>query len=150
MRTFDTLIGPAARAAMREDRRIREVISRIVPADSLAHVTFCRAEGRQLKVTMDSAAWIPKLRFCERSLLTALAIDGLELRTVTWHVAPAAEPVGRRTRSRVARGGSARAARALMSAVPGESGGSADELSRQLERLATRLLDRDGDGQPGD
>ena len=150
MRTFDTLIGPAARAAMRDDRRIRGVISRIVPAGSLAHMIFCRAEGHQLKVTMDSAAWVPKLRFCERTILTALALDGLELRAVSWHVAPADEPVGRSTATRVARGGSSRAAQALLSAVPEPDGRSGDELARQLKMLASRLLERNEEDSPGD
>ena len=76
MKPFDSLIGPAARAAMGEDRRIRGVISRIVPADALAHVMFCRLRERQLRVTLDSAAWVPRLRFTERQLLAALARDG--------------------------------------------------------------------------
>ena len=132
---------------MRDDRRIRGVISRIVPAGALAHVTFCRVEGTHLRVTMDSAAWIPKLRFCERTLLTALALDGLELRAVSWHVAPAKAPSGRRTATRAARTASAQAARTMRSAAAEVGGDSprGDELARQMRRLADRLVGKGDD-----
>ena len=147
MKSFDNLIGPAARAAMREDRRIRGAISRIVPAGALEHVTFCRIDGRQLKVTMDGAAWIPKLRFCERTLLAALIRDGLDVRTVSWHVTPAKTPRGRETVSRVPRPASPQAARALLSVA--DSLGD-DELARQMRRLAGRLVGRRGGDGPAD
>ena len=139
MKSFDSLIGPAARAAMRDDRRIRSVISRIVPAAALEHVTFCRLEGPQLKVTLDGAAWIPKLRFCERAVLAALARDGLPARTVSWHVTPAKNPAGRDMAKRAARTASPRAARAVLSAA--DSVGD-DELARQMRRMARHLVGR--------
>lgn len=143
MKPFDSLIGSAARAAMDEDRRIRGVISRIVPAEALAHVMFCRLRDRQLRVTLDSAAWIPRLRFSERQLLAALARDGLEARTVSWHVTPLKRPAPRETRRRDANAGSAQAARAMLSAARDVD----DEvLSEQLRRVARRLTGRSVEG----
>ena len=124
---------------MGEDRRIRGVISRIVPADALEHVMFCRLRERQLRVTLDSAAWIPRLRFSERQLLAALARDGLEARTVSWHVTPVKRPAPRETRRRDANAGSARAARAVLSAARDVDDA---ELSDQLRRMAARLAGR--------
>ena len=136
MKSFDSLIGPVARAAMRDDNRIREVISRIVPAEALAHVTFCRLSERQLRITLDSAAWVPRLRFSERQLLAALAREGLEARTVSWHVAPAKNPGVRAPSRRVASTASTHAARAVLSAAA-----SIDdpELAGQMRRMAERL-----------
>ena len=139
MKSFDSLIGPAARAAMRDDRRIREAISRIVPAQALHHVTFCRLAGRQLRVTLDSAAWVPRLRFTERPLLAELARDGLDARTVSWHVAPVKNPGPREPSGRRANAGSAQAARAVLSAAE-----SIDDeaLAGQMRRMARRLTGR--------
>ena len=147
MKPFDSLIGSAARAAMGEDRRIQAVISRIVPAEALAHVMFCRLRDRQLRVTLDSAAWVPRLRFSERQLLAALARDGLEARTISWHVTPVKRPAPRETRRRDANAGSAQAARAMLSAARDVD----DEvLSEQLRRVARRLAGRSVEGpEPG-
>ena len=145
MKPFDSLIGPAARAAMGEDRRIRGVISRIVPAEALAHVMFCRLTERQLRVTLDSAAWIARLRFSERQLLAALARDGLEARTVSWHVSPVSRPAPRETRRREANTASAQAARAVLSAARDVDD---EELAAQLRRVAARLTGRAGERDP--
>lgn len=165
MKSFDSLIGPATRAAMRDDRRIRDVISRIVPAETAGHVTFCRLAGRQLRVTVDGAAWVAKLRFSERTLLAALLREGLDVRTVSWHVAPAKRPSGRETARRSALTASPRAARAVLSAVEGlgevgataprtatasEPGAGEDELARQMRRMARNLAGRRPDDEPSD
>jgi len=152
MKSFDSLIGPAAHAAMRDDRRIRAVISRIVPAGALEHVTFCRLAGRQLKVTLDGAAWIPKLRFTERTLLAALIRDGMDVRGVSWHVTPARNPRGRETATRHAVTASPRAARAVLSAADdlaaSSDTGADDELARQMRRMARHLVRHTGDDEP--
>lgn len=137
MKSFDSLIGPATRAAMRDDRRIRAMISRIVPEEALAHVTFCRVAGRQLRVTLDSAAWIPRLRFNERRLLAELARDGIDVRTVSWHVTPAKNPVVREPARRAAATSSVRAAQAVLSAA--DSVGGDDPLARAMRRMARHL-----------
>jgi len=139
MKSFESLIGPAARAAMRDDRRIKAVISRIVPADILEHVTFCRLADRQLRVTLDGAAWVSKLRFSERALLSALAHEGLDARTVSWHVAPVPNPTRRESAERSAGGRSDRAARTVRSAAESASASGDDELARQLRRMAAHL-----------
>ena len=149
---------------MRDDRRIRSVISRIVPAPALEHVTFCRIAERRLRVTLDGAAWIPKLRFSERALLAALIRDGLDVHAVSWHVTPAKSPAGRETAKRSALTASPRAARAVLSAATAferEGGASVprgaenaaapepdhsdDELTRQLRRMARNLVGRSAD-----
>jgi len=143
MKSFESLVGTAAREAMRDDDRIRSLISRIVPEGALQHITFCRHGDQQLRITLDSAAWISKLRFSERKILAALIRGGYETRTVSWHVAVAKPPTTRATTQRLARGGSAQAARAVLSAAEENRDRQGnDELSRQLERMAKHLQDR--------
>lgn len=140
MKPFDSLVESAARDAMRDDDRIRELISRTVPAEALGHIIFCRHVERQLRVTLDAAVWIPKLRFCERKMLAALVRGGYETRTISWHIAVVKPPTVRATTRRRTRGGSAQAARAILSAAAESRrarGGEA--LSRQLVRMAKHL-----------
>lgn len=143
MKSFDSLVGTAARAAMRDNDRIRSLISRIVPEGALQHITFCRHGDQQLRITLDSAAWIPKLRFAERKILATLIRGGYETRTVSWHVAVAKPPTTRATTRRLARGGSAQAARAVLSAAEETRDHQGDDkLSRQLERMAKHVQER--------
>ena len=115
------------------------MISRIVPAEALAHVSFCRVAGRQLRITLDNAAWIPRLRFGERQLLAALAREGMDVRTVSWHVTPAKPPSARTPARRRAAGGSESAARAVLSAALAVDD---EELAGQLRLMARRLAAR--------
>lgn len=87
MKTFNDLISTTARRAMQDDRRIRRLISRIVPADALAHIQFCRFDSRVLRITVDNAAWLSRLRFSERQLIDALRCDDIDADTISWHVA---------------------------------------------------------------
>ncbi|NND90360.1 MAG: DUF721 domain-containing protein [Granulosicoccus sp.] len=97
MKSFHHLIDTATRAAMQQDRRMKEVISRIVPAATLSHIQFCRLEAGRLRITVDNAAWVAKLRFCERQLTGALRAESLDVHTVSFHVAPVEVPVVRTT-----------------------------------------------------
>ena len=133
---------------MRDDRRIRAVISRIVPPAATDHVSFCRLEGRRLRVTLDGAAWIPKLRFCERTLLAALIREGFDVRTVSWHVTPARAPAARRTAARPGPAPSERAARAVRGAIDAGAGED-DALARQMRRMARHLAGDAAPGEPG-
>lgn len=97
MKTFENLITAKTREAITQNNHIKQVISRIVPASSAAHIEFCRIEGGRLRVTVDSAAWIAKLRFSERQLIQALRAEKLDVHTASWHVAPIDKPKPRVT-----------------------------------------------------
>ncbi len=97
---------------MQQDRHIKQVISRIVPATTLAHIQFCRIEGGRMRITVDNASWIAKLRFSERQILDAIRDEKLDAITMSFHVVPAETPVTRTT-SRTANRTSSAAARAI-------------------------------------
>jgi len=84
MKSFSTLVGKTTRAAMADDRHIKRVISRIVPANTLNHIEFCRLEGGRLRITVDSAAWISRLRFSERQIIDAMRSERLDAHTVSY------------------------------------------------------------------
>ncbi|ASJ75880.1 DciA family protein [Granulosicoccus antarcticus] len=112
MKSFSNLIDRATRTAMQQDRHIREVISRIVPATTLAHIQFFRIEGGRMRVTVDNAGWITKLRFSERQILDAMRDQKLDVITMSFHVMPAEIPVARTTH-RTANPTSSNAARCI-------------------------------------
>ena len=97
MKSFDKLITAKTRAAISQNNHIKQVISRIVPASSAAHIEFCRIEGGRLRVTVDNAAWVAKLRFSERAMVQALRTEKLDVHTISWHVAPLEKPQARVT-----------------------------------------------------
>ena len=97
MKSFSNLINAQTRAAISQNNHIKQVISRIVPASSAAHIEFCRIEGGRLRVTVDSSAWIAKLRFSERQIIQALRAEKLDVHTTSWHVAPEEKPKTRVT-----------------------------------------------------
>lgn len=97
MKAFENLIAVQTRAAITQNNHIKQLISRIVPASSAAHIEFCRIEGGRLRVTVDNAAWIAKLRFSERQLIQALRAEKLDVHTASWHVAPIDNPKPRVT-----------------------------------------------------
>lgn len=97
---------------MQQDRHVREVISRIVPATTMAHIQFFRIEGGRMRITVDNAGWITKLRFNERQILDALRAEKLDVITLSFHVMPAEVPVARTTH-RTANRTSSEAARSI-------------------------------------
>lgn len=97
MKSLNSLIGKTTRTAIQQDRRIRQLISQIVPARALAHIEFCRLEGGRLRLTVDSAAWVSKLRFSERQIISALRQEKLDAHTISVHVSPAEKPTTRVT-----------------------------------------------------
>ncbi len=144
---------------MQQDRHIKQVISRIVPATTLAHIQFCRIEGGRMRITVDNASWIAKLRFSERQILDAIRDEKLDAITMSFHVVPAETPVTRTT-SRTANRTSSAAARAIeiLAASTDDSGGPTmpadqpdssqkksivrqgdDRLRQELLKLAARL-----------
>jgi len=113
MKSLHNLISKATGAVIQQDRQIKQVISRIVPANTLTHIDFCRLEAGRLRITVDNATWIAKLRFSERQIVGALREAKLDIVTLSFHVAPAETPV-KRTVERVANRGSDEAARAFV------------------------------------
>ncbi len=143
MKSFDTLITAQARTAIKENNHIKQVISQIVPATSVAHIEFCRVEGGRLRVTVDNAAWIAKLRFGERQLVRALRAENFDVHTVSWHVSPAEKPVPRVTR-RAANPLTKKSAEALTALAAADQSatekGSREPMSESGEKLRLELL----------
>ena len=143
MKSFDTLITAQARTAIKENNHIKQVISQIVPATSVAHIEFCRVEGGRLRVTVDNAAWIAKLRFGERQLVRALRAENFDVHTVSWHVSPAEKPVPRVTR-RAANPLTKKSAEALTALAAADQSapekGSSEPMSESGEKLRLELL----------
>ncbi|MGQ7843024.1 DciA family protein [Granulosicoccus sp. 3-233] len=93
MKSLHNLINKTTRAAMQQDSQMKQVISRIVPSTSMAHINFCRLEAGRLRITVDNASWIAKLRFSERQIVGALREARMDVVTLSFHVAPAETPV---------------------------------------------------------
>lgn len=136
MKSLHNLISKAAHAAMQQDRQMKQVISRIVPANTLAHIQFCRLEAGRLRITVDNATWIAKLRFSKSQIVGALREAKLDVVTLSFHVAPAETPITR-TVERVANRGSNEAARALMRLADSTAEGEADNEAEAAGSHAT-------------
>ena len=65
-----------------------------------------------MRVSVDNASWIAKLRFSERQILDAMRDEKLDAITMSFHVVPAETPVARTT-SRTANRTSSAAAQAM-------------------------------------
>lgn len=135
MKSFDSLVGSAARKAMHDDRRIKQVISRIVPTSAVDHLLFCRLEDERLRITVTTAAWVARLRFQERQIIDILRHERFQLNAISWHVAPAETPQMRKT-IRQANPVTEQAAAMLQSTAEGADD---DRLQAALQRLSTTL-----------
>lgn len=151
MKSFESLVTVTARSAMRDNSQIQKVISRIVPAQTLAQIEFCRLEGGRLRITVTSAAWIARLRFIERQLIGELRAVKRDVHTVSYHVSPEQRPAARKTQ-RSARKSSSGAASVFGAAecidegacaadaeVPDRNDDEPDPLKQQLLELAKKL-----------
>lgn len=147
MKPFGALVNVAAKQAMRENLKIKQVISKIVPANTLDHIEFCRIEGGRMRITVDSATWIARLRFSERQIISTLRALNFDCHTLSYHVAPSEMPVTRKTVRKAHRhisGASAleQAARALTNPAAEDTSApkeANEELSLQLLKLAQTL-----------
>ena len=126
---------------MRNDRQLKQVISRIVPAASLAHIEFCRLEDGRLRVTVASSAWISRLRFMERQIIGALRARQIDCHSVSYHVAPAEKPTVRKT-IRVAKKPT-KGADIVEGAADAVSDSGDDCLRQELLKLARTLRSND-------
>ena len=81
-------LGESIRGAIQMDRQIKDLISRIVPVSTTVHIVFCRLEERRLRITVDNAVWLPRLRFMERQIIDTLRAERLAIDSVSCHVMP--------------------------------------------------------------
>lgn len=135
MKSFDSLIGPETRAALADAERLKSLVSRTMPPQAVDRLVFCRLQAHRLRLVLDSAAWVARLRFNERQMVRALSAEGLQIRQVSWHVAPPYVPPAPPTReARKPRDGRTAA---LVASVAEDM--DDDDLRRALTRLAERL-----------
>lgn len=110
-----------------------------MPPQSLERVQFCRIENRVLKLTLDNASWLARLRFSARQIIDALNREGITVSDATWHVAPervTAEPRARTLRTRARSQTSASILQATAEAM------EPDDLQRALLKVAEQLAKR--------
>lgn len=143
MKSFNTLVGKTTRAAIASDRQIKQVISRIVPSSTLTHIQFCRLEGGRVRITVDSSAWVSRLRFSERQIIDALRGQRFDVHTASYHVAPDETPSARKTLRTAQRTQTGSASlEAAASAVADSEDGGDDRLRQELLKLARTLRER--------
>lgn len=144
MKSFETLVGKTTRAAIANDRQIKQMISKIVPANTMAHIEFCRIEGGRMRITVDSAAWISRIRFLERQIIDCLRERKFDTHTISYHVSPEIRPavhkptpLTNRTKSGAA---AVEAAAAVVTdASAAEGSDDSDRLRQELLKLARTL-----------
>ncbi len=136
MKKFNDLVDQEVKQALRDDHKIRQLVAQIMPPESLSHVQFCRIENRVLKITLDNASWLARLRFISRQLIDELSRAGITVVDITWHVAPeknTVEPRPIATRSRARSKASANILRATAESM------EADDLQRALLKVAKQM-----------
>jgi len=139
MKTFSSLIDGATSSTLRNDSQIRKVISQIVPANTMAHIQFCRVEGGRLRITVDSSAWVSRLRFSERQIIDVLREKRFDTHTISYHVTPAERPAVRKTVRCPTK--SIDSARSLEQTAEALTGDENNRLRLELLKLARQLRD---------
>jgi len=144
MKKFSELVDLDVKQALQDDRKIRQIIARILPPDGLERVQFCRIENRILKLTLDNSSWLARLRFSSGQIIDELNSEGITTSQATWHVAPErarAEPRAKTFRSRERSQSSANILRTTA------EGMESDELQRALLKVAEQLAKRSEDSK---
>lgn len=142
MKSFRTLIDYSTKAVIINDRRIKRVISQVVPAKTMAHIEFCRVEGGRMRITVDGAAWISRLRFMEKQIITMMREHKFDCHTISYHVSPETRPVVSKTMRRAVKTNNSAAsmeAAANAVAVDSTEGDGGDKLRQELLKLARTL-----------
>lgn len=140
MKKFSELVGPDATQAANDDRKLRRIIASIMPPDSLDHVQFCRIENRILKVTLDNASWLARLRFSSRQIIDELNRQGITVSDTTWHVAPEKAKIEVKTPNLRTRERSTKSASIVQSTAETMED---DELKQALLKVAEQLKKND-------
>lgn len=139
MKKFSELVDLDVKQAALNDRKIRQVIAQIMPPECLVHLQFCRIENRILKLTLDNASWLARLRFISRQLIDELNREGITIADVTWHVAPDKITVEPRPKVLRERARSEKSAKILSAtALSMEEGDLKQALLKIAEQLAKR------------
>jgi hypothetical protein len=141
MKSFESLVGASTRAAMHQNRQIKQLISRIVPATLSQHMQFCRLDAGRLRITVDSAAWIARLRFTDRQIIDELRRHNLDVHTISYHVARLEQTKGpkvQRNRAPLTYRSVATIAAAAGN-VGAEKDGDEDRLRQALLNLAEKM-----------
>ena len=139
MKKFNELVGVDVTQALHDDRKIRQVIARIMPPESLDRVQFCRIENRVLKLTLDNSSWLARLRFSSSQIIDELNREGITVSDATWHVSPEkikAEPRPKALRQRARSQASANIVQATAETM------EPDDLQRALMKIAEQLARR--------
>lgn len=136
MNKFNEIVDDHVKQVISDDRKIRHVIEQIMPPECLENVKFLRIENRVLRMTLDNASWLARLRFISPQLIDALKADNITVTKVTWHVAPDKIKVEARAKTVQKRAGSESGARTLQCTAQDME---ADDLQRALLKLAEQL-----------
>lgn len=142
MKSFETLIGRTTRAAIADDRQIKQMISNIVPVKTMTHIEFCRVEGGRVRITVDSAAWISRIRFLERQIIDALRERQIDSHTISYHVSPELRQAKRKSvppAIKTTKGAAAVEAAVSNLIDDGETANEGDRLRQELLKLARTL-----------
>jgi len=142
MKKFSELVDLDVKQVLNDDRKIRQVIAQIMPPESLSHVQFCRIENRILKVTLDNASWLARLRFISSQLIDELNRAGVTVTDTTWHVAPEKIKVEPRPKNRRKRNRSRASANILQATAESME---SDDLQRALLKVAQQLAKQTND-----
>lgn len=145
MKSLEKIIQPKLGAsvgkAIQKDRQIKDLISRIVPVSTAVHIVFCRLEDERLRITVDNAVWLPRLRFMERHIIDTLRAERLAVDSVSCHVMPEVKEVvpTRRTVNPT----SSRAAGMVQATADSVDD---DRLEKALQKMARLMSETPGDG----
>ncbi len=136
MKKFSELVDLDIKQAVHDDRKIKQVVAQIMPPESLDNIQFCRLENRILKLTLDNASWLARMRFISRQIIDELDHVGITVSDVTWHESPekiSAEPRPKTLRKRAR----SQASASIIAATANDM--EPDDLQRALLKIADQL-----------
>ena len=123
------------------DRQIKDLISRIVPVSTAVHIVFCRLEDQRVRITVDNAVWLPRLRFMERQIIDILRAERLAIDSVSCHVMPQEKaPIPTRRAPNTPSGKAASMVEATAESVDDK------RLEKALRKMARLMSDSSDDG----
>ncbi len=123
------------------DRQIKDLISRIVPVSTAVHIVFCRLEDQRVRITVDNAVWLPRLRFMERQIIDILRAERLAIDSVSCHVMPQEKaPIPTRRAPNTPSGKAASMVEATAESVDDK------RLEKALRKMARLMSDSSNDG----